>query len=231
MTTKQITPLFFLIALLVSSCASPLRAAMVDTATPAPTFTVAPSETPTIEPTATMAMRATPTLIAPLPTFTWTPLPTLTPFSPRTPTLAPTWNGVVVPTAVPVIVATSPALDGDGGYYDYAAALEIVRLTNEFRVQNGKKPLAVDERLMDIARKRAKEIVKDFSHDGLDTYCGDRGENAGKRPSRFFSAGAQLQGWMDSSGHRTNLLYGYSKICVGTYFADGVFHSTQVFGL
>ena len=163
MRTKRITFLFSLIAILISSCALPVGAVMVDTATPAPTITLAPSETPTIVPTATMAIRATPTPITPLPTFTWTPLPTLTPFptpAPRAPT--PTWNGVVVSTAVPVIVATSPALDGDGGYYDYAAALEIVRLTNEFRAQNGKKPLAIDERLMDIARKRAKEIGRNF---------------------------------------------------------------------
>jgi uncharacterized protein YkwD len=243
MTTKQIASFFFLMALLISSCASPLpsgsltlRAAMADTATPAlrqpdaaPTFTSAPSETPTIEPTATMAMRATPTLIAPLPTLTWTPLPTLTPIRTpaiRQPDAAPTWNGVVANTAVPVVVATSPALDADGGYYDYAAALEIVRLTNEFRAQNGKKPLTVDERLMDIARKRAKEIVTNYSHAGLDAYC-DCGENIvrGGIPNPL----AAVNSWLNSDGHRTNMLHIYSKIGVGVYVKDGLAYYSQEF--
>lgn len=223
MTTKQIAPFFFLIAILISSCASPIGAAMANTATSAPTFTVAPSETPTIVPTATMAMRATPTPITPLPTFTWTPLPTP---APRAPT--PTWNGVVVSTAVLVIVATSPALDADGGYYDYAAALEIVRLTNEFRVQNGKKPLAVDERLMDIARKRAKEIVKDFSHSGMSAYCGTCSENIigwGLSSPRFL-----VDKWIASNGHRDNMVdTDYAKIGVGAYKTSVAVYAVQYF--
>jgi uncharacterized protein YkwD len=133
----------------------------------------------------------------------------------------------VVITAAPVVVATSPALDADGGYYDYAAALEIVRLTNEFRVQNGKKPLAIDERLMDIARKRAKEIVKDFSHAGLAAHCGTCGENIvgwGQSSPRFL-----VDQWIASSGHRDNMLDSYTKIGVGAYKTSIAIYSTQNF--
>ncbi len=219
-THKTCTLMLLLITLLVSSCASPVRAVTVDTATPMPTLTVVPSETPTLVPTATMAKRATPTPITPAATFTSVSRPTL---APRAST--PTWNGVVI-TAVPVVVATSPALDGDGGYYDYAAALEIVRLTNEFRAQNGKKPLAIDERLMDIARKRAREIVTNYSHSGLAAHC-DCGENIvrGGMPDPL----AAISSWINSDGHRTNMLHIYNKIGVGVYVEHGVAFYTQEF--
>lgn len=212
------TLMLLLMALLISSCASPVRAVMMDTTTPAPTFTPAPSKMPTEVPTATVSVRRTPTPITPTATLTPLPRPTL---APRT--LTPTWNGVVI-TAVPV--ATLPALDGDGGYYDYAAALEIVRLTNEFRAQNGKKPLAIDERLMDIARKRAKEIVANYSHSGLAAHC-DCGENIvrGGVPNPL----AAISSWINSDGHRTNMLHIYNKVGVGVYVEHGAAFYTQEF--
>jgi uncharacterized protein YkwD len=135
----------------------------------------------------------------------------------------------VVITAAPVIVATSPALDADGGYYDYAAALEIVRLTNEFRAQNGKKPLAIDERLMDIARKRAKEIVKDFSHAGIVSMCRECWENLSGWPVGS-SPQFLVNQWMASDGHRDNILRTeHYKIGAAAYKTNaGIFSALEL---
>jgi len=208
-TQKTVTLPLLLMVFIVVSCATPARSILVDAATSIPILTTAPRETPPVAPTATVLMRPSPTPIIPAATAPATSRPTLVP---RTP--APTWNGVIV-TVVPDVVATSPALDVDGGYYDYGAALEIVRLTNEFRLLNGKKPLAIDERLMDIARKRAKEIIGDFSHTGIDKFC-NCGENIvgwGTSSPNFL-----VDQWIASHGHRENMLVDqYARIGVGVY--------------
>jgi uncharacterized protein YkwD len=99
---------------------------------------------------------------------------------------------------------SSPAAD----CFDYAAAQEIVQLTNEKRVQAGLPALAIDAALMAMARKRSSELVQNFSHDGLRGDCSQCGENIGWRAAGSFTPLSQVTGWMNSTtGHRENMLY------------------------
>lgn len=127
-------------------------------------------------------------------------------------------GGAVQDTSAPASTpqANAPQVDANGGYFDYDAALEIVRLTNEERARYGLPPLNVDEGLMDIARKRSVEIVANFSHDGKSQYC-NCGENIIARRYRF-SAQGLMNGWIESQSHRENMLRDvYQNIGVGVY--------------
>lgn len=126
----------------------------------------------------------------------------------------------------------APTAANAPGHHDLEPALEIARLVNAERGKAGLAPLAVDEGLMEVARKRAVEVSMDFSHAGLADDCPDCGENAGKRPVRMFSPAVQVDGWMTSTlGHRENVLFaGASRLGVGTFAApDGLVYSVMVF--
>ncbi len=111
-------------------------------------------------------------------------------------------------------------------------ALEVVRLTNLERENHGLDPLPIDEDLMELARIRAMEIREKYSHtrpDGtsvVDLRCG---ENCGQNSS----AKNQVEAWMNSEGHRTNILLDrYHHIGVGCYQApNGNLYWVQVFSL
>ncbi len=126
--------------------------------------------------------------------------------------------------------STAPATDAGGGYFDYDAALQIVELTNAERAQAGLPPLAVDENLMEIARKRAVEITMDFSHSGLGALCPDCGENI-NRAAPSDAVRLLFAGWMGSAGHRANILReDITRIGVGVYIRPGdLAYASQVF--
>lgn len=116
---------------------------------------------------------------------------------------------------------------------------EVVRLVNEIRVKNGLKALSEDWQLSRVARYKSQDM-KDkgyFSHTsptygspfdmmkkfGL-TYR-TAGENIAKGQR---SPQAVVNAWMNSSGHRANILNAsYTKIGVG-YVANGNYW-TQMF--
>ena len=120
---------------------------------------------------------------------------------------------------------------------DYEA--EVIRLVNDIRKQNGLKPLAANWELSRVARYKSQDMVdkKYFSHTsptygspfemmrafGL-TYR-TAGENIAygqKTPKEVVNA------WMNSSGHRANILNpSYTQIGVG-YVAKGNYW-TQMF--
>jgi uncharacterized protein YkwD len=126
------------------------------------------------------------------------------------------------PNAVPPSPASSPS----DGYFDYDAALDIIRLTNEERAKMGLAPLTADEPLMDIARKRAMEIVSDYSHTGLADDCGECGENIYGR----YTTQSPVAVWMNSDGHRAGILYAdYTRIGVGVYVVNGKRWAVQIF--
>jgi|GEM_PF-3273820 len=117
-------------------------------------------------------------------------------------------------------------IGGDGGHFDYDGALEIIRLTNEARANAGLAPLAIDETLMEIARKRATEIVSDWGHQGLDDDCPECGENIVKGGD----VSREFQWWMNSEGHRGGILWpDYAQTGVGRYVANGKTYAVQLF--
>lgn len=118
------------------------------------------------------------------------------------------------------------------GRFRLEDALEVVRLTNKEREKNGLPALEVDEDLMELARIRAEEIREKYSHtrpDGttvVDLRCG---ENCGQS----LSAEKQITAWMNSEGHRTNILLDrYHHMGAGCYQAsNGNLYWVLVFSL
>lgn len=113
---------------------------------------------------------------------------------------------------------------------------EIFNLVNNERAKAGLSSLALDSQLCQIADMRASEIINDYSHDGLVKYkptilstyriCG---ENAARGQSSAISA---MKEWMDSNGHRENILYNnYTSIGIGAVknSASGFLYFVQVF--
>ncbi|NCB63964.1 MAG: CAP domain-containing protein, partial [Clostridia bacterium] len=119
-------------------------------------------------------------------------------------------------------------------------AEQILTLVNAARAQNGLSPLTLNTQMTEAANVRAKETVSQFSHTRPDgssfstalTQAGVSfrayGENIawGQR-----SAEAVMDTWMNSSGHRANILSSsYSRLGVGVYRdANGTPYWVQLF--
>ena len=128
-----------------------------------------------------------------------------------------------------------PQLDSSVASYEH----EVVRLVNEIRQQNGLKPLTENWELSRVARYKSQDMLDNryFSHTSP-TYGSPfqmikafglsyrtAGENIAKG---YASPQAVVNGWMNSSGHRANILNaGYTQIGVG-YVAQGNYW-TQMF--
>lgn len=132
----------------------------------------------------------------------------------------------VSPTMAPAPVA--PGGDADAER-DEALALEVVRLANVERVNAGLNELVVDESLMDVGRRRAAEIVTDFSHGGLSAACAACGENI--IGPALASGPFLVERWMNSPGHRANILSAVAgHTGVGVYrLGNGTVYVSQVF--
>ena len=119
-----------------------------------------------------------------------------------------------------------------GGYHRLKDALEVIRLANIERENHGLDPLPIDEDLMELARVRAEEIRESYSHtrpDGTNVGAYRCGENCGQRSS----ASEQVNSWMNSEGHRTNILLNrYHHTGAACYQAEnGNLYWVQVFSL
>ena len=128
-----------------------------------------------------------------------------------------------------------PQLDSSVASYEH----EVVRLVNEIRQQNGLKPLTENWELSRVARYKSQDMLDNryFSHTSP-TYGSPfqmikafglsyrtAGENIAKG---YASPQAVVNGWMNSSGHRANILNAsYTQIGVG-YVAQGHYW-TQLF--
>ncbi|MGD1898836.1 MAG: CAP domain-containing protein [Phormidesmis sp.] len=126
---------------------------------------------------------------------------------------------------------------------------EVLKLTNEFRRKNGLKPLVLDQSLEKAADRHSQAMAKEdfFSHTGKQGESpSDRAKSAGYESGfvgENIAAGygtpeLVVQGWIDSPGHRANLLNSsYNEIGVGYYFQQNDTGNvnygsywTQVFG-
>ena len=96
---------------------------------------------------------------------------------------------------------------------------EVFDLVNEERVANGMPECVMDNTAMEYAQIRAEEIADNFSHERPDGSIGTYShysfaENIGKG---YKTAEAVVNGWMNSSGHRSAILADYSDYgnCMG----------------
>ncbi|MBR5236726.1 MAG: SafA/ExsA family spore coat assembly protein [Clostridia bacterium] len=116
---------------------------------------------------------------------------------------------------------------------------EVIRLVNEVRAKNGLKALAVDWELSRVARYKSQDMKDNnyFSHTspvygspfdmikkfGISYRAAAENIAKGQRTPQ-----AVVDAWMNSAGHRANILNAsYTKIGVG-YVADGNYW-TQMF--
>lgn len=110
-------------------------------------------------------------------------------------------------------------------------AHEVVRLTNAKREEHGLPALKADDNLMELAMIRAKEVSTKYSHerpDGTRVVHLGYGENVGAKATPE----KQVASWMQSDGHRTNILMNwYTSIGVGCHKAEnGRIYWVQIFG-
>lgn len=132
-------------------------------------------------------------------------------------------------------IITIPTLDSSVTAYE----AEVVRLVNEIRVKNGLKELQQDWQLSRVARYKSQDMKdkKYFSHTSP-TYgspfqmmksFGITYKTAGENIARGYSTPeAVVNGWMNSSGHRANILNS-SFTHIGVGYVSGGSYWTQMF--
>lgn len=116
---------------------------------------------------------------------------------------------------------------------------EVIRLVNDIRVQHGLKPLVFDWELSRVARYKSQDMRDNryFSHTSpvygspfqMIKNFGINYKSAGENIAKGYATPqAVVNGWMNSSGHRANILStSFTRIGVG-YVADGNYW-TQMF--
>lgn len=118
---------------------------------------------------------------------------------------------------------------------------EVVRLVNIEREKAGLAPLTYSEELSKVARIKSQDMADKnyFSHTSP-TYgnpfnmmksFGIKYKTAGENIAKgYSSAKSVVDGWMNSSGHRANILNpSFGKIGVGYVKANGTTYWTQMF--
>lgn len=125
------------------------------------------------------------------------------------------------------------------GIQSSSAASEVVRLTDSVRSQNGYAALVEDGALSDAAALRAREIARSFSHTrpsgaSFSSALSESGVSylrAGENiASGQKSASEVVNAWMNSPGHRANILNSsYSRIGSASVNIDGTLYWVQLF--
>ena len=113
---------------------------------------------------------------------------------------------------------------------------EVLALVNAERAKNGLSPLTLDTELTSNANIRAKEIVEQFSHmrpngESWDTAVTVKWSYIGENIAMGYpTPEAVMNGWMNSDGHRKNILNGdFTKIGIGVCSSGGAMYWVQLF--
>ena len=129
----------------------------------------------------------------------------------------------------PVVTPTEPSAPAqtETSEFNTAYEAEVLRLVNIERGKYGLSPLAMDNKLTEVAHLRAKEIVISFSHtrpNGSTCFTaakelGVTYRSAGENIAYGYpSPESVVTGWMNSEGHRKNILsQSFGKIGIGCY--------------
>ncbi|MDR1775340.1 MAG: CAP domain-containing protein [Actinomycetes bacterium] len=147
-------------------------------------------------------------------------LPIIGSLSSLNPPAGPATAQAAVDTQVPI-----------SGTLDYAAAWQVLVLTNAERAKEGLAPLTMDAQLVETAMVRARECLLVFDHtrpDGTPCYTAFpanyttgavAAENIG---AGYPTAAAMVRGWMNSPGHRANIMNpALTTIGIGVFHQDG----------
>lgn len=117
---------------------------------------------------------------------------------------------------------------------------ELIELVNAERANSGAGALTVTAELFAAAAKRAEELSEDFSHYRPDgsvcfTVFGEFGVTSSARAENiagnFRSPQQVLQAWMESEGHRNNIMNeNYTQLGAGVFTGpDGKLYWVQLF--
>ena len=129
-------------------------------------------------------------------------------------------------------VGVQAASDSTVPYTEYFSAeeWEVLKLVNKERNTAGLDPLTGFALLQEVAHIRAEELVEKFSHTrpngsscfstynevGVDYHAAGENIAAG-----YYSAESVMVGWMNSDGHRDNILNGgFTSVGLGYWFED-----------
>ena len=132
---------------------------------------------------------------------------------------------------------TTTQTSSDG--FDRAKAEEAFALVNQKRSENGVGQLAWNDTLYNFACTRAQEIVQNFSHvrpNGIQVNTSIHelgfpgcGENIGRYGN---SANEIVTSWMNSDGHRGNMLDGdWTYGALACYKSNGKYYWVNLFGM
>ncbi len=132
-------------------------------------------------------------------------------------------------------VPGTPSEDGSNDSF----TAQVVQLVNQERAKAGLAPLQVDTRVETAAAVRAQEIERSFSHTRPD---GSSFDSALRQSGASFNGAGEniaygqrtpeevMKGWMNSQGHRANILGNYTSIGVGYHQnSAGTGYWTQLF--
>ncbi|NGN93639.1 CAP domain-containing protein [Nocardioides sp. KC13] len=127
--------------------------------------------------------------------------------------------------AAALLVGAAPASAGEGG--------AIKRLANAARAEAGLDPLTRDSDLDELARTWAYKIAADgeLSHNpDLAEQVPEGWQGVGENVAMGYPTGAEMhRGWMNSDGHRANILGDYTHIGIAFVVGDGTSWGVQVF--
>lgn len=123
------------------------------------------------------------------------------------------------------------------GKIDYDASFKCLELINKERAASGLSALTMDEQFLDIAVSRAAEISLYYEHDHADggtmqdLFEGMYGAFAENIAYGFSTAESVTEAWLNSEGHRANIMNSAFKSIGIAYFtsADGTGFWVQVF--
>lgn len=131
----------------------------------------------------------------------------------------------------------TPEEDNDASQGDYAS--QVVALVNAERAKYGLSALKADSRVQQAAQVRAKETVQSFSHTRPNgssfstalTEAGVSYTRSGENIAYGQSTPQQVvQAWMNSPGHRANILNeNFTTIGVGYTVSGGTAYWAQLF--
>lgn len=169
-----------------------------------------------------------------------TPVPSAEPTS--EPTAIPTQAPPAEPTAVPTQEPTAEPTSAPSPTAERAMEQEVLKLVNRARAENGLNPLLWADDLADIARAHSADMIERgfFSHtnpDGQSPFDRIKSNGISYRAAAENIAYGQpdaeavMNSWMNSAGHRANILNeNLKEIGIGAVKdSNGTVYWTQVF--
>lgn len=117
---------------------------------------------------------------------------------------------------------------------NYTDAYEVLKIVNKERTSIGLNELQMDKDLMEAAMIRASELSIYFAHtrpDGTSCFSASKKANGENIAAGYSTPEYVMQGWMESAGHKANILYeGYKTIGIGAIKYGSLCYWVQMFG-